>query len=439
MKINKRHFALLVVVLLLAVFSFPAREQDTKPTIAAVKCAVPGKLTMWVWDENWKKVIGNSIEAWKKDYCPGAEVDLVQQPWDKYWDLLQTSATSCDLPDVFNMTQDRFGFYGTNNALLNQQPYWDKAGVDTTKIWSAGEAGPYRMGDKGELYAAPLNWDTVAILYNKDMFDAAKVPYPTADWTWDDFASAAQKLTDPSKDVYGAAVYAEYQGGYANWIASTGTSPLVNADRTQCTLTDPGSIEALTFLKDLTDKGYMPKPSIMGGSSADDEFKFWASQKVAIIAAGDWKLPNAFSDIKFNWDIAPLPKNPKSGLSRSILHSVGYAVSSKTKNADLAENLVQYLVSDEGQKFMAQGGGVAPANPNPALQQMWIDSFKSDKNVKAYVDATKDSQGVTLFSEIVDKTNTELVVNIFDLGQPVDQVTKDACTFMAPFLNKPSK
>jgi multiple sugar transport system substrate-binding protein len=25
--------------------------------------------------------------------------------------------------------------------------------------------------------------------YNKDMFDAAGVTYPTADWTWDDYAT----------------------------------------------------------------------------------------------------------------------------------------------------------------------------------------------------------------------------------------------------------
>jgi len=233
----KKQYVILLLIVMLSALTFPMQAQGQGATIPAGKCAAPGKLTMWVWDDNWQKIIAKSIDSWKSKYCAGAEVDLIQQPWDKYWELLQTSATGGDLPDVFNMSQDRFYFYAKNNALLDLQPYWDKAGIKTT-VWGAGLVNPYRWGDKGDLYAGPVNWDTVAMYYNKDMFDAAKIAYPTAKWTWDDFAKAAQTLTDPKKDVYGALVYMEYQGGYANWIASTGTTPVVDAKRTTCTLTD---------------------------------------------------------------------------------------------------------------------------------------------------------------------------------------------------------
>ena len=86
------------------------------------------------------------------------------------------------MPDIFNMSQDRFFFYADNDAVLDLQPYWDEYGVDTT-LWGSGLVDPYRWGDAGDLYAAPVNWDTIAIYYNKDMFDAAGLDYPTADWT----------------------------------------------------------------------------------------------------------------------------------------------------------------------------------------------------------------------------------------------------------------
>ncbi len=423
-----RKCMVIVLLALLALSSFPAapiHAQDT-PTIAPAKCTAPGKLTMWVWDENWQKVIAKSIDAWKKDYCPGAEVDLQVHPWGQYWDLVKTSATSGDLPDVFNMSQTYFYFYASNDALLNLQPYWDKAGIKTT-VWGSGLVDPYRWGDKGDLYAGPVNWDTVAVYYNKDMFDAAKMAYPTADWTWDDFARAAEGLTDTAKDQYGALVYLEYQAGYPNWIASTGATPVVDAKHTQCTLTDKGSLEALNFLRGLLDKGYMPKAGILPGTSADDAFNFFTSGKVAMITGGSWKLPDATTKLKFNWDVVQLPKNPTSGKSRAILHAVGYVASAKSKNPDLAANLITYLVSDEGQKFFAEAGGVAPANPSPALQKAWTDSFKTDKNIQAFVEATKDSQGVTVFDEIWEAINTEIVVNIFDLGMSVDEATKKAC------------
>jgi multiple sugar transport system substrate-binding protein len=435
---KKRHIVvILVVVMLVSMLAIPAQAQETKPVISAMSCKAPGKLTMWVWDDNWAKIIGDSIKDWQLKYCPGAEVDLQVQPWAQYWDLLKTNAAGGDLPDVFNMSQDRFFFYADNNAVLDLQPYWDEYGVDTN-VWDAGMVGPYRWGDKGDLYAAPVNWDTVAIYYNKDMFDAAGLAYPTKDWTWDDFAADAAKLTNKDQDVYGASVYAEYQAGYANWIASTGVTPCVDAAHTKCTLDEPGSLEALNFLKGLYDEGYMPSVSVMGGSSADDAFNFWASGKVAMITGGSWKLTDAFSQVKFNWDVVQQPKNPTTGLSRSILHSVGYVASARTKDPDLAANLILYLASDEGQTFFAQGGNVAPANPSPELQKLWVDSFGSSSvNIQAFVDATTNAQGVTVYDEIWDKINTEIVVNIFDLGMSVDDAVKDACDFVNANLPQP--
>ncbi|HEX3050083.1 MAG TPA: sugar ABC transporter substrate-binding protein [Aggregatilineaceae bacterium] len=421
---------LLVAVLMVSSFNHavPTQAQDSEPAIKALPCKEPGTLTMWVWDENWAKVIGDSIEAWKETYCPGAEVDLQVQPWDQYWDLLKTNAAGGELPDVFNVSQDRFFFYADNDALLDLQPYWDEYGVDTS-LWGAGTVDPYRWGENNDLYAGPVNWDTIAIYYNKDMFDAAGLEYPTADWTWDDFAADAAALT--TDDVYGALTYLEYQAGYPNWIAATGTTPVVEAGRTSCTLSDEGSLEALNFLYGLFEQGYMPDVTTVGGTSADDAFAFWSSGKVAMITGGSWKLPDAIAQVPFNWDVVQLPKNPETGRSRSIVHSVGYVAAANSDNADLAANLILYLVSDEGQRFFAEAGGVAPASPSPELQQMWIDSFGGEgKNIQAFVDALEDSQGVTVFDEIWDAMNSEMVTQIFDLGIPVEEAAAATCEFI---------
>ncbi|PJF25531.1 MAG: hypothetical protein CUN53_12330 [Phototrophicales bacterium] len=280
-----------------------------------------------------------------------------------------------------------------------------------------------------------MNWDTIAIFYNKDMFDAAGLDYPTSDWTWDDFAAAAAALTDPANDVYGAAVYSEYQAGYPNFIASTGITPIINAARTECTLDDPESLEALNFLKGLYDAGYMPSISVMGGASADDSFNFWLAGRVAMVSGGSWKLPAAIEQATFNWDVVQLPRNPESGRTRSILHSVGYVASSRAANPDLAANLIIFLASDEGQRFFAEGGGVAPANP--AMQEVWVDAFGDvGVNIQAFVDATEDSQGVTIFGDVGSAISTDLPINIFDLGMSVEDAVATACAAVEPFLNQ---
>ena len=47
----------------------------------------------------------------------------------------------------------------------------------------------------GTFYCPPKDFSTLALEYNKDMFDAAGVAYPTNDWTWTTRA-AAEQLTD---------------------------------------------------------------------------------------------------------------------------------------------------------------------------------------------------------------------------------------------------
>lgn len=433
---TKRFSVLLLVAALLVGVIVPAQAQDGA-TIPAAACAEPGELTLRVWDENWYATLQDVVAAWVENYCPGAVVDVTQVPWDGYWDLLRTDATSGDLPDVFNMSQDQVGFYLDNDALLDLQPYLDAAGIDPT-VWGTGLVDPYRSSETGDVYGTPLEWVTVALYYNKDLFDAAGVEYPNADWTWDDFAAAAAALTDPDNGVFGAGVYAEYQAGFGNWIASTGTPPVATVGRTECTFDDPGSIEALSFLRGLLDEGYMPTVSQAGGSGADDFWTLFASGKIAMVSSGNWKLPTAVNDLTFNWDVAQLPKNPTTGESRAILHAVSWVGASNSDNPDLAANLIQYLVSDEGQQFFADAGGVAPSNPNPELQQSWIDSFgDTNVNIQAFVDATRNSQGVTTFGE-AGNASTDLIVNIFDLGVPVEEAAAQACAEIEPFLTPAS-
>src|SRR5688500_18572176 len=112
------------LILLLGVFLCivsGVQAQDV-PAIKPVSCKDPRDLTMWVWDANCAKIINESIADWEVKYCPGAQVDLQVHPWEDYWKLLHDGVADSNLPDVFNMTQDRFLFYASNDALLDLQP-----------------------------------------------------------------------------------------------------------------------------------------------------------------------------------------------------------------------------------------------------------------------------------------------------------------------------
>jgi multiple sugar transport system substrate-binding protein len=57
----------------------------------------------------------------------------------------------------------------------------------------------------GKVIGVPALVDNLALIYNKKLFDDAKLAYPTDQWSWDDYRAAAKKLTNPAQNVYGSA------------------------------------------------------------------------------------------------------------------------------------------------------------------------------------------------------------------------------------------
>ena len=58
--------------------------------------------------------------------------------------------------------------------------------------------------EDGGIYAVPTVATYWAVFYNKSIFKNAGVAYPKRNWTWKDYISIAQKLTDPSKGIFGS-------------------------------------------------------------------------------------------------------------------------------------------------------------------------------------------------------------------------------------------
>jgi len=85
--------------------------------------------------------------------------------------------------------------YGTNMPQLAQSP----ALVDLTDRVNEGDYdwADFFPGEQavatvdGKVLGVPALVDNLAVVYNKDLFAAAGVPEPTADWTWDDLRAAA--------------------------------------------------------------------------------------------------------------------------------------------------------------------------------------------------------------------------------------------------------
>ena len=131
----------------------------------------------------------------------GIKVNVQAMGWSEYFTLLEAGASGGQMPDVFWMHSTVADLYMSNDMLLNLDEYIKKDGVDLTNYYDdLVELYNYN----GSQYAIPKDHDTIALLYNKALFDQYTVEYPNDNWTWDDFYTAAKAITDASDgSVYG--------------------------------------------------------------------------------------------------------------------------------------------------------------------------------------------------------------------------------------------
>ena len=77
------------------------------------------------------------------------------------------------------------------DTLLPLGSYMKKYNTDLNRFFK-GQVDFYRFN--GDIYAMPLQINTQCIVYNKDMFDKEKVPYPKENWNWQDYYNTAKKF-----------------------------------------------------------------------------------------------------------------------------------------------------------------------------------------------------------------------------------------------------
>ena len=153
-------------------------------------------ITVNIWDANQQKGIQEIADKWTE--TSGVKVNVEVVDWDNYWTLLEAGASGGTMPDVFWMHSNTAQMYMENDLLLDLTDYISKdSSVDLSKYYE-GVKDLYTRND-GKVFALPKDHDTIALLYNKAIFDKYGVEYPTDAWTWDDMYEAAKKITEDSK------------------------------------------------------------------------------------------------------------------------------------------------------------------------------------------------------------------------------------------------
>lgn len=329
-------------------------------------------ITYGIWDENQQPAMEDIAAAFTEEH-PNVTVDIQLTPYKEYFTKLQTSVSGGSAPDVFWMNGPNFQLYASNGVIAPL----DDQGIEAAD-YPKGLIDLYTYD--GALYGAPKDFDTVALWYNKELFDAAGVAYPEAGWTWDDFAAAAAKLTDPAKGQYGIAASQYGQENFYNSIAQAG-GEVISADGTESGYGTPEALAGIELWTDLIAAGSSPTAQQMTDTNPED---FFLSGKVAMFQNGSWAAvayaDNA--DIAEKVDVAPLPTGATG--NQSVIHGIGNVANADSAHLDVAKQFAAFASSEQAAEIQAETGTVIPAFNG--TQQAWVDALPQYE-LQVYIDA----------------------------------------------------
>jgi len=312
---------------------------------------------------------------------PNITVELVELPWPQYWSTLQTGAQGGTAPDAFWMLAQQIKPYAEGGQLLDISDAIESEGVDLADYPQA-VLDLYDQGD-GAIYGLPKDFDTNAVWYNKALFDAAGVDYPSEDWTWEDFRETAKALTGDG--VWGVAAPIDYQGGYYNTIFSAG-GEVISSDGKTAEIDSPEAIEGIEFWTNLQADGSSPTLQQLSDTEAVTQFQ---QGKVAMYMSGAYWALQFYNDEAFraNVGVAPLPLGPAGRTTVSSgITNVGYA------NTEHPEEVAKFLLFASGERaaqIQAESGAVLPAFAGTS--QTWMDAMPEFTDLQVFIDAIEYS------------------------------------------------
>ena len=338
----------------------------------------------------------------------GVEIEIVALP-DPEAGEANKLLISLMAGDEFDIVEDAYSNmkqFHEAGVIEDMGALAENAGYDIETIF-----GDYPAKFDDKVYGLPAYVDKALTIYNKDLFDKANIPYPTAeDWTWEKFIEIGKKLTDETNGIYGAYnpdwVHYNYmyamQKGFEHY-KEDGTS---NYD-------DPLFKESVEWYYGLGNTEKI-QPSYLVQKSKQMPVDYFTTGKVGMSVCGGWTTNWLIDKEKYprDWKAGVLPMPHPEGEEKSVSVVVSNVwIPTTSKNKEKAFEVAKLFAENQ----YTLGYGRIPARVD--LTDEEIQSY-----IKEQILPTLEDDGITV--EDIQKMWFDPNVDIFD-EKPVGDASTD--------------
>ncbi|MFB9238225.1 ABC transporter substrate-binding protein [Plantactinospora siamensis] len=317
-----------------------------------------GSKTLTYWASNQGTSLDNDKEVLtpvldKFTQQTGVKVNLEVIGWNDLQTRIQTAVTSGQGPDVLNIGNTWAASLQATGGFL---PFGDE---EMKAIGGADKFVPTALatgGKQGEPpTSVPLYGLAYGLYYNKKMFADAGLQPPK---TWEEMVTAAQKLTNPAKKVYGMAlagasytenVHFAFINGAQNgveWFDNAG-KPTFNSD---------GAAQGILRYLDLMQKDKVVNLSNAQYDNSNKSVNDFATKKVAMIINQN-NADNAFVSNGMkpgDYGVVPFPAPQGGQQVGSHVAGINMSIFKNTKNKDAALKFVKFMTDADTQKTLGK-------------------------------------------------------------------------------------
>ncbi|KKI92152.1 ABC transporter substrate-binding protein [Bacillus sp. SA1-12] len=256
--------------------------------------------------------------------------------WDGYWSKLPTLAASKSMTDILQMDSAYMDEYVSRGTLEDLSDI-DLSGIVDPKIIE-------NLKIDGKLYGIPLSHNGQGLAFNKAELEAAGIPLPQKDWTWEDYfdfgINARSKLPEGKYPVN------DYSSGwdwYQYYQTSMGKGPVLEGDKFN--LDKDLWFEFQKIHEEFRKEGIVPPPDVQTAFLENDpKGDPMASGTVMTRNATVGSVSVLESLMPGKVEVVNIPTGPAGG--GWAQPTIFLSISATSKKKEKAKEFVKWFISD---------------------------------------------------------------------------------------------
>lgn len=392
----------------------------------------PVELEVAFWGDKAEIEMKSALLEQYEEEHPNVTIKQTYTDGGTYQAKLQMWFSSGKAPDVLGIANDLIEPYKELGVIENLKPYMEADGMLDGNTWEQSAVDSFTFGEN--IFAAPYIYKSLAVAYNKDLFDEEGIPYPSADWTEDDLLDAARSLTkgEGTDKQWGIRMSTYPTNFYRNMFGS----PAYLVEERKMNVRDNDEIKyAMQLFSDMVKEGITPNEtfdSMLGSGFETGKFA------MAIVAPWDMATLDSMIGDSFAWDVEVLPYNETFETPwKGYLFADGFTMTSACENKEAAWDLIKWLTASEEAQAASAAAGVPVYTPY-ATSDAYLNEFTTSNhyNKKVFVDMLKNSVGgqtTGVWAQINDEMNLEYqraVAGEITIDEAIDLIDQKGTQFL---------